>query len=45
MLSLLEMNTRRDVLKLYKQCLRLSKDWIAKEASKTEIERNAIKVK
>lgn len=40
----LQMNTRRDVLRLYKSLLKLSKEWVAKEASKTEAERQAIKV-
>lgn len=37
------MNTRKEVLKLYKQVMRLSKEWVAKDPKKTEIERQAIK--
>ena len=43
MFALIQMNTRRDVLKLYKELLKLSKEWTGKDLSKTEIERIRIR--
>ena len=42
--KLIQMNTRKDVLRLYKQLLKLGKEWVAKEPTRTEIERKLIKV-